>query len=71
MFMHLRFAYLFQSEKHVMTKDDWLVLDFGSVAVFSSKHIDFPLVNTQLADVRIQKEDISALHERVEDLSRG
>lgn len=55
-------------KKDTVRQNDGLVLDLDGVTVFSRQHVDFSLINTQLADIGLQVEDVSALHARVEDL---
>jgi len=50
-----------------MREDDWL--DWIS-AVISCEHVDLSLIQTQLANIGFQKEDVSTLHTRVENLGR-
>ena len=53
-------------------QNDWLefYLGFGNIAVLSSEHVHLSLIHAELANVCLQEEDVSALHARVEDLSR-
>lgn len=66
-FRHL-FLTLFETKKHVMTQDDWL---YYVGAVVSGEHVDLGLINTKLADIGLEEENIGALHARVEDLRGG
>ena len=50
-----------------MGEDDWL--DWIS-AVISREHVDLSLIQTQLANIGFQKEDVGTLHTRVENLRR-
>mmetsp|Transcript_34153 Transcript_34153/g.70549 ORF Transcript_34153/g.70549 Transcript_34153/m.70549 type:complete len:239 (-) Transcript_34153:386-1102(-) len=51
-----------------MGEDDGLVLDASGITVLSCQHVHLALVHPELADVRLEEEDVRALHERVEDL---
>mmetsp|Transcript_5287 Transcript_5287/g.15170 ORF Transcript_5287/g.15170 Transcript_5287/m.15170 type:complete len:333 (-) Transcript_5287:452-1450(-) len=57
---------------HGVRQDDGLEPDLGlcRVAVLPRQHVHLPLVHPQLADVRLQEEDVCALHAGVEDLRR-
>ena len=66
---HLLLA-LLQSHEHVVRQDDGLVLALDVVAVLSREHIHLALIHPELADVRLEKEDVRALHARVENLRR-
>ena len=57
-----------QTEEHVVGQNDGLELDLGSIAVLPRQHVHLPLVHSQLAHVGLQEEDVSTLHERVQDL---
>lgn len=37
-------------------------------AVLNGQHVDFPLINSQLAEIDVQEENISTLHARIEKL---
>ena len=47
-----------------MREDYGLILDlrFRLVAVLTGEHIDLALIHTELADISLQEEDVSALH---------
>mmetsp|Transcript_89945 Transcript_89945/g.259233 ORF Transcript_89945/g.259233 Transcript_89945/m.259233 type:complete len:258 (-) Transcript_89945:144-917(-) len=70
----IRFRHLFlpglESVQHVVAQNDGLVLDFCRLTVFSSQHINFPLIDSQLTHIGFQKENIRTLHEWVQDLRR-
>jgi hypothetical protein len=51
-----------------MTQNNWFVLDSGRVTVLTGQHVDLALVDSQLANVRLEEKDIRALHERIQDL---
>lgn len=51
--------------------DDWLVLLLYRIAVFSCKHVDFPLVKAKLAHVSLQKENICTLHAGIQNVGGG
>ena len=48
-----------------------LVLYFDIIAVLASKHVDFPLVHAELADVRLEEKDVTTLHAGVEALGHS
>ena len=43
----------------------------GVIGVLPSEHVDLALVDTQLTNVRLEEEDVGALHERIQYLRRG
>lgn len=43
-------------------------LPFLVFAVLDCQHVNFPLVDSQLAEVHVQEKDISALHARIKEL---
>mmetsp|Transcript_10899 Transcript_10899/g.23990 ORF Transcript_10899/g.23990 Transcript_10899/m.23990 type:complete len:222 (+) Transcript_10899:2001-2666(+) len=51
-----------------MTQDDRLELLLGSIAILPRQHVDLSLIHSQLTNVRLQKEDVRTLHERIQDL---
>mmetsp|Transcript_34451 Transcript_34451/g.77686 ORF Transcript_34451/g.77686 Transcript_34451/m.77686 type:complete len:266 (+) Transcript_34451:1543-2340(+) len=54
-----------------MGEDDGLVLDACRVAVLPCQHVDLPLIDAKLADVRLEEEDVGSLHEGIQDLGRS
>mmetsp|Transcript_36225 Transcript_36225/g.67255 ORF Transcript_36225/g.67255 Transcript_36225/m.67255 type:complete len:234 (+) Transcript_36225:1655-2356(+) len=59
---------LLQTVEHVMTQYDRLETLFCRIAVLSREHVHLPLIHSQLTNVRLQEEDVGALHEGIEDL---
>jgi hypothetical protein len=55
---------------HTMRQDHRLQLALDDIAIITSKHVDLALIQTQLANVGLEVEDIGALHAWVEDLCR-
>mmetsp|Transcript_77269 Transcript_77269/g.185070 ORF Transcript_77269/g.185070 Transcript_77269/m.185070 type:complete len:228 (-) Transcript_77269:220-903(-) len=51
-----------------MGQDDGLQLAPCGIAVVPCQHVHLPLVHAQLANVGLEKEDIRALHQRIQDL---
>mmetsp|Transcript_45563 Transcript_45563/g.126450 ORF Transcript_45563/g.126450 Transcript_45563/m.126450 type:complete len:264 (-) Transcript_45563:291-1082(-) len=68
-FRHLGLARR-QTIQHVVGQYDRFLLPPGQVAIVSRKHVHLPLVDTELANVRLEVEDVRALHNWVQDLSR-
>ena len=64
---HLRLPRL-QAHHHVVRQDDGLVLNAHRGTVLPGLHVHLALVQPQLTDVRLQQEDVRALHQWVEDL---
>mmetsp|Transcript_16930 Transcript_16930/g.36299 ORF Transcript_16930/g.36299 Transcript_16930/m.36299 type:complete len:226 (+) Transcript_16930:1627-2304(+) len=67
---HLGLA-LGEAVEHVVRQDDRLQLDPGRVAVLAREHVHLALVDSKLANVGLQEEDVGALHQRIEDLCRS
>lgn len=52
----------------MMGNDNGLVYFLNGVTVFLCKHVDLSLIETKLADISLEEENICALHARVHDL---
>mmetsp|Transcript_17078 Transcript_17078/g.41991 ORF Transcript_17078/g.41991 Transcript_17078/m.41991 type:complete len:351 (+) Transcript_17078:1159-2211(+) len=61
---------LLEPGQHVVAEDHRLVLALDVVAVLARQHVHLALIHAELADVRLEEEDVGALHDGVEDLRR-
>ena len=52
----------------MVREDDGLVLEPSGRAVLAREHVHLALVDAELAHVRLEVEDVGALHQRVQDL---
>lgn len=64
---HLLLTFL-KTCKHVMGNNNRLVSLLDLVAVLFGEDVDFSLVETELANIGLEEEDVSALHAWVKDL---
>ena len=60
-----------EAVQHVVRQDDRFQLNARRVAVLACEHVHLSLIDSQLADVRLEEEDVGALHDRIQDLRRG
>lgn len=64
---HLLLTFL-ETCEHVMGNDNGLIGLFDLVAILFGKDVDLSLVETKLANICLQEEDVCALHAWVQDL---
>lgn len=60
---------LLHARQHGVRENNGLVLDLEVITLFPREHVYFPLVQSQLAHIRSQEEDVRTLHGRLQHLS--